>query len=347
MIPQLITKLQGSQDLKEEEMNHAMAELLSDAIPDKEKAEFLRFLAKKGETNDELYAMLSKMDEFGLHIEPKCQGTIVDVCGTGGDKMSTFNISTAASFVIAASGGFVAKHGNRSVSGVSGSADIFEYFGYDLNATPEKTTQILEKDRIVFLFAQKFHPAMRHIAAARKLLGTRTAFNLLGPLSNPARVTNQLIGVFSDEFLQRIILILKRRGAQNIMTVHSDDGLDELSTGAKNKICFLHNDMIETLIVDPQGLGLHKSTIKDLQISSKQDAIKAFLSVLNGNANRSMKEITILNAAGGLIVGNIAKDFKEGIEISKKTLESGKAYSFFTDYIKQYGNPQKIKEVEA
>jgi anthranilate phosphoribosyltransferase len=188
---------------------------------------------------------------------------------------------------------------------------------------------------------------MRHIAAARKLLGTRTAFNLLGPLSNPARVKNQLIGVFSDEFLQRIILILKRRGAQNIMTVHSGDGLDELSTGAKNKVCFLHDGIIETSLIDPQELGLHKSPIKDLQISSKQDAIKAFLSVLNGKANRSMKEITALNAAGGLVVGNIAKNFKEGIEISKNTLESGKAYSFFSDYIKQYGNIQKIEEVEV
>ena len=141
---------------------------------------------------------------FRSHIAPKCKGTIIDVCGTGGDKMHTFNISTTASFVIASCGGIVAKHGNRSSSGISGSADIFEYFGYDLNADPDTITSIIEKYNIGFLFAQKFHPAMKHVSAARKLLQSRTAFNLLGPLCNPAHVKNQLIGVFSDEYLEKI-----------------------------------------------------------------------------------------------------------------------------------------------
>jgi anthranilate phosphoribosyltransferase len=342
-----IAKLQAGQDLNVNEMHDAMSELLSDGVPDKEKAEFLRFLAKKGETNDELYAMLNKMDEFGLHIEPKCSGEVIDMCGTGGDKLSTFNISTTASFVVAASGGFVAKHGNRSVSGVSGSADIFEFFGYDLGMTPKKVTQILEKDKIAFLFAQKFHPSMKHVAAARKMLTSRTAFNLLGPLSNPARVKNQLVGVFSDEFLERIALILKRRNAQNVMTVHSSDGLDELSTGAKNKVCFLHDGKLQTMIVDPQDFGFSKSTIKDLQVRTKIDAIKAFLSVLDGTANRPMREITILNAAAGLIVANVERDFAGGIEIAKQTLESGRAYSFFERYIKKHGDVEKIREVQS
>ncbi|WP_048097330.1 anthranilate phosphoribosyltransferase, partial [Candidatus Nitrosopumilus salaria] len=172
---------------------------------------------------------LDKMQEFSLKVEPKNQGTIIDMCGTGGDKLQTFNISTTASFVVAAAGGIVAKHGNRSSSGVSGSADIFEYFGYDLDLEPSKIADILEKHNICFMFAQKFHPAMRHVSAARKKLGKRTAFNLLGPLSNPAGVKNQMIGVFSTEYLDRIPLILKKRGAQNVMTVRSDDGMDEFS----------------------------------------------------------------------------------------------------------------------
>jgi anthranilate phosphoribosyltransferase len=343
----LIAKLQAGQSLSIEEMKTAMDELLAEKESDASKADFLRFLSEKGETDDELYAMLAKMDEFGIHISPKCQGTLIDVCGTGGDKMQTFNISTTAAFVIAAAGGFVAKHGNRSVSGVSGSADIFEHFGYDLNSSPEKITKTIEKFKIGFLFAQKFHPAMKNVANARKLLAARTAFNLLGPLSNPANVKNQLIGVFSDEYLQRIISILKRHGAQNIMTVHSQDGLDELSTTAKNNVYFLHDGKIEKMIVDPEKLGLHKSSVKDLQVLTRQDAINAFLGVLNGRSNRSMQEITALNAAGGLIVANIAKDFNDGLEIATQTIKSGKAYSHFVDFIKETSDIQKLKEAQS
>ncbi|MEM3089489.1 MAG: anthranilate phosphoribosyltransferase [Candidatus Nitrosotenuis sp.] len=346
MITDTIAKLQSGQDLGLDETLEAMNDILTEGTPDKQKAEFLRFLAKKGETNDELFAMLSKMDELCIHIEPKCSGTIIDMCGTGGDRLSTFNISTTASFIVAASGGYVAKHGNRSVSSISGSADIFEYFGIDLDAYPEKIKSMIESDRIAFLFAQKFHPAMRHVAAARKILGTRTAFNLLGPLCNPARVKNQLIGVFSEELLRRIVLLLQRRGAQSIMTAHSGDGLDELSTGAKNKICFLQNGKITDILLDPQQLGLQRAMLSDLQISSKQQAIKAFLSVLDGTANRSMSEIAMLNAAGGLVVGNIAKDFGEGLEIARNTLQSGAAYKFFVKYVTKYGNRDKIGEVQ-
>jgi anthranilate phosphoribosyltransferase len=224
MLAQLTTKLEAGSDLSISNMNSAMDMLLSDKVPDEQKADFLQKLSKKGETDEELFAMLGKMDEYGIHISPKCQGTIIDMCGTGGDNLQTFNISTTAAFVVAASGGYVAKHGNRSVSGVSGSADIFEFFGYDLNATPERITSIIEKFGIGFLFAQKFHPAMKNVAAARKLVGARTALNLLGPLCSPARVKNQIVGVFSEEYLDRVVAILKMRGAQNIMTVHSEDG---------------------------------------------------------------------------------------------------------------------------
>ncbi len=347
MLEQLTSRLESGTNLTVSEMNSAMDMLLSSSITDEQKAAFLKNLTKKGETDDELYAMLGKMDEYGVHILPKCRGTIIDVCGTGGDNLQTFNISTAAAFVIAACGGSVAKHGNRSVSGVSGSADIFEFFGYDLDAEPQKITSIIEGFGIGFLFAQKFHPSMKNVAAARKILGAKTAFNLLGPINNPAGVKNQLIGVFSEEYVYRVVSILKRRGAQNIMAVHSDDGLDELSTGGKSKVCFLKGGSITRSILDPQKLGLHGSSLKELQVSSKQDAIKAFLSVLNGTSNRSMQEITALNAAGGLIVANLAKNFDEGLEMAMQAIKTGTAYSHFTKFVKGCGDISKIKEAES
>jgi len=201
MISDFIKKLQEKTDLTYDEMNNVMTNILSGNTNNQENADFLSNLAEKGETDDELLGMLDKMQELSLKIEPKNAETIIDMCGTGGDQLQTFNVSTTASFVVAAAGGIVAKHGNRSTSGVSGSADIFEYFGYDLNQEPSKIVQVLEKHKICFMFAQKFHPAMKHVSEARKQLGKRTAFNLLGPLSNPAKVKNQLIGVFSSSVI--------------------------------------------------------------------------------------------------------------------------------------------------
>jgi anthranilate phosphoribosyltransferase len=224
MISELIKKLEQKTNLSYEQVNEVMTVILSGKTTDSENISFLSNLSEKGETDDELLGMLDKMNEFALKVVPKNQGTIIDMCGTGGDKLQTFNISTTASFVVAAAGGIVAKHGNRSSTGVSGSADIFEYFGYDLNQGPTQIADILEKHNICFMFAQKFHPAMKHVAVARKQIGKRTAFNLLGPLSNPAGVKNQLVGVFSIEYLDRLPLIMKRKGIENIMTVRSDDG---------------------------------------------------------------------------------------------------------------------------
>ena len=291
MISEIIKKLESKTDLNYDQINTVMTDILSGKTTDSENISFLSNLAEKGETDDELLGMLDKMQEFSLKVEPKNQGTIIDMCGTGGDKLQTFNVSTTASFVVAAAGGIVAKHGNRSSSGVSGSADIFEYFGYDLNQEPSQITEILQKHNICFMFAQKFHPAMKHVSAARKQLAKRTAFNLLGPLSNPAGVKNQLVGVFSIEYLDRLPAILKRKGVQNIMTVRSDDGMDEFSTSATNRVCILRNDKILMNAIDPEVVGLHKSKLEDIQIKTKEDAIKSFVGVLNGTANQAMMKL--------------------------------------------------------
>ncbi len=345
MISDLILKLQEKTDLTYDEMNNIMTDILSGKTSDSQNMDFLSRLSEKGETDDELLGMLDKMNEYSLKVEPKNIGTIIDMCGTGGDKLQTFNVSTTASFVVAAAGGVVAKHGNRSSSGVSGSADIFEYFGYDLNLESAAIADILEKHNICFMFAQKFHPAMKHVSAARKQLGKRTAFNLLGPLSNPASVKNQLIGVYSIDFLDRLPAILKRKGGENIMTVRSDDGMDEFSTSAVNRVCILRNDKVLMNAIDPEVVGLHKSSLQDIQIKTKQDAIESFVGVLNNTANQAMIETTALNAAGGLIVANIANNFEDGVELALETIKSGKAISLLEKFINDTGNISKLKEI--
>ena len=345
MISEFILKLKEKTELTYDEMNQVMTDVLSGKTDDIQNADFLSSLAEKGETDDELLGMLDKMQEFSLKVKTKNQGPVIDMCGTGGDKLQTFNISTTASFVVAAAGGIVAKHGNRSSSGVSGSADIFEYFGYDLDTEPDKISEMLQKHNICFMFAQKFHPAMKHVSAARKQLGKRTAFNLLGPLSNPAGVKNQLVGVFSTEYLDRLPLLLKRKGAENIMTVRSDDGMDEFSTSAVNRVCILKNDKVLMNAIDPEVVELHKSSLADIQIKTKEEAIKSFVTVLNNTANQAMIETTVLNAAGGLIVANISKNFEEAVELALNTIKSGKAFSLLEKFVQDTGDISKLKEI--
>ena len=346
MIKEFTQQLSRGDNLTIEQMTSVMNEILGGTQNDQDIAEFLKNLTQKGESDDELLAMLNKMEEYSLHISPNCRGKIIDVCGTGGDKLKTFNISTAASFVIAGAGGNVAKHGNRSISGVSGSADIFEYFGLDLNSEPNKVNETIEKFGIGFMFAQKFHPAMKNVANARKVVGGRTAFNLLGPLTNPAMVKNQLIGVFSEDYQERIVKILKRKNAETVMAVRSADGMDELSTTSKNQICMLKNNTITKMTLDPQEVGLQKGNISDIQISSKEDAIESFVNVLNNSANKTKIEITALNAAGGLIVSNIADSFTDAVELSLDTIRSGKAFDKLKNFVKNCGDIEKLERIE-
>ena len=346
MINDLTQQLLRGNNLTIDQMTYVMNEILSGTQDDQDVAEFLKNLTQKGESDDELLAMLNKMEEYSLHISPNCNGKIIDVCGTGGDNLKTFNISTAASFVIAAAGGNVAKHGNRSISGVSGSADVFEYFGFDLNSEPSKVNETIEKFGIGFMFAQKFHPAMKNVANARKSVGGRTAFNLLGPLTNPAMIKNQLIGVFSDDYQERIVKILKRKNAETIMAVRSADGMDELSTTSKNQICMLKNNIITKMTLDPQEVGLQKGNITDIQISSKEDAINSFVTVLNGSANKTKIEVTALNAAGGLIVSNIVDSFADAVELALNTIHSGKAFDKLENFVKNCGDIEKLEGVK-
>ncbi|MDC0194337.1 anthranilate phosphoribosyltransferase [Candidatus Nitrosopelagicus sp.] len=333
-------------DLTFEEMSSEMSDILNGKNNDDEIAEFLRSLSEKGETDEELQAMLTKMNEYSVRISPRCHGSLIDVCGTGGDNLQTFNISTAASFVIAGAGGNVAKHGNRSVSGISGSADIFEYFGFNLQSETCVVEEMIEKLGIGFMFAPTFHPAMKNVAPARKILGKRTAFNLLGPLCNPANVKHQLIGVFADDYIKRIVMIMQKNHSETILAVRSVDGMDELTTTSKNKVCMLKNNEISEFIINPEEYNMENGNLSDIQISTKQDAIDAFVNVLNNTSNKTMKEITILNAAGGMIVGGLCDEFKDGVELAAETINNGKAFEKLKQFAKENNAHEKLEEIK-
>ena len=331
-------------DLTFNEMSSVMSDILNGRNNDEEIAEFLRDLSDKGETDEELRAMLTKMNEFSVNISPRCHGSIIDVCGTGGDNLQTFNISTTASFVIAGAGGNVAKHGNRSVSGISGSADIFEYFGFNLSSEPWIVEEMIEKIGIGFMFAPTFHPAMKNVAAARKIIGKRTAFNLLGPLCNPAKVKHQMIGVFADNYIERIVKIMERNFSETILAVRSYDGMDELSTTSKNKACLLKNNQITEFIINPTDYNMDEGNLADIQISTKKDAIDAFVQVLNNTSNKTMKQITILNAAGGMLSGGMCEKFNEGVELATQTINSGAAFDKLKQFAKENNANEKLEK---
>ena len=333
-------------DLTFDEMSSEMSDILNGKNNDDEIAEFLRSLSEKGETDEELRAMLTKMNEHSVRISPRCHGSLIDVCGTGGDNLQTFNISTTASFVIAGAGGNVAKHGNRSVSGISGSADIFEYFGFNLQSETRVAEEMIEKLGIGFMFAPTFHPAMKNVALARKILGKRTAFNLLGPLCNPANVKHQLIGVFADDYIKRIVMIMQKNHSETILAVRSEDGMDELSTTSKNKVCMLKNNEISEFIINPEEYNMEKGNLSDIQISTKQNAIDAFVNVLNNTSNKTMKEITILNAAGGMLVGGLCDEFKDGVELATETINNGKAFEKLKQFAKENNAQEKLEGIK-
>ena len=345
MLDELTDTLKNNQSLSFEEMATAMNEILQGEHKDETIANFLQNLTSKGETDDELLAMLNKLNQFSVSISPNCKSSVIDMCGTGGDNLKTFNISTAASFVVAAAGGYVAKHGNRSVSGVSGSADIFEYFGFDLGSDPTKVVKMIENIGIGFMFAPTFHPAMKNVANARKILGKRTAFNLLGPLSNPANVKHQLVGVFADGYIKRIVKMMQKNNSETILAVRSEDGMDELSATSKNKVCMLKNNEITEFVINPEDYNIRNGSLSDIQISTKQEAINAFTNVLNDTSNKTMKDVTILNAAGGILVSGICDRFDDSLELSRETINNGSAFKKLRQFSKINNGLNKLEEI--
>lgn len=345
MIRDSIKKLSERKDLAYDETAECIREIMGGKADDLSISNFLLALTMKGESIDELKAMLDVMNGFSIKIRPSVNGRLIDTCGTGGDKIKTFNISTAAAFIAAASGVNVAKHGNRSVSGICGSADVLESFGYDLNTEPNVIEKCIEQLGIGFMFAPRFHPAMKNVANARKQLGIRTAFNILGPLSNPADVNAQVVGVSDPVLIDKIANVLKDV-RDEVMVFHARDGLDELSNTCINQIAWVRNGSVNKFDLNPKSFKISVADPADVSVMNKEESLEHTFKVLNGTANQKRISIVLLNAAASLIVANKADSFEDGIELAKQTVKSGKAYEKLKSLIRQCGNVSVLEEME-
>ncbi len=322
-IKQALQKLLDSQSLTREEMRAVMLQIMTGAVSDAQMASFLIALRCKGESIDEITAAVEVMRKLALPINITGKH-IVDTCGTGGDGANTFNISTTVAFVVAAAGGVVAKHGNRSVSSSCGSADVLEAAGVNLNVSSEIVSHCIQEIGIGFLFAPKHHGAMKHTIAVRKEMGVRTLFNLLGPLSNPATAKNQLIGVFAKQWVEPLAQVLKNLGSEHVLVVHADDGLDEISIASPTFVAELKNGQIDTYQITPEMLGLSHGNLSDLAVTDANSSLNILKSVLN-NQSGSAKDIVLLNAGAAIYAANLTDSLKMGVLKAQEVIASGAA----------------------
>ncbi len=341
-------KLVARANLSDKEITEALDAILAGAVSDAAIAAFLVALAMKGETAEELRSILLSLRNHATKITPDVQGPLIDTCGTGGDSIRSFNISTAAAIVAAAAGAKVAKHGNRSISGVCGSADFFEYIGLDLNTPPSKVKSCIEFTGIGFLFAPLFHPSMKHVANARKIIGVRTVFNMVGPLSNPCtNISGQVIGVFEPSLLDTFAEACQGH-VNEAMIVHAHDGFDEISNTCENDILWVSSEKQTTkrIRLHPKIIGMQTAKPEQLVVTTKEDSIRNTLQSIYGLASREKQDIVTLNAAAALVVAKIAHDFKEGVEIANDTIKSGKAQDKLSQLVKYCGDLEKLRESE-
>jgi len=349
VIKEGIQKLIDGRDLAYEESQEIMKEIMSGKATSAQIAAFLTALRMKGETVDEITAFTEAMKEYCRRIRPHVNGRLVDTCGTGGDKIKTFNISTMAAFVVAGAGVAVAKHGNRSVTSKSGSADVLEMLGLNLNMEPEVVEKAIETVGIGFMFAPIFHPAMTHAVGPRRELGIRTVFNILGPLTNPAGADAQLLGVYDRRLVEPLSHALKNLGCEEAMTVHGLDGLDEVSTIGKTAISWLKEDEITTIETSPRDFGIRMARPEDVRGATPEESAAITFKILNGGCgiNDPKTEIVLVNATAGIIVGGEAEDFVYGMEITRESIESGSAYKKLKSLVKaSNGDPSKLEELE-
>lgn len=349
MIREGIQKLIETKDLTYEESNTIMTEVMSGKATNSQTAAFLTALRMKGESVEEIIAFASVMKNHCQSIHPKVHGRLVDIVGTGGDKIKTFNVSTTAAFIIAGAGVPVAKHGNRAVTSKSGSADVLEKLGLNLKLEPPEIETIIEQVGVGFMFAPKFHPAMKYAAEPRREIGIRTVFNLLGPLTNPAPITGQVLGVYDARLVEPMAYALQKLGCQEAIIAHGLDGLDEISTVGKTLIAHLKNSKVTLKKVNPEQFGLKRVTPLDLQCSSVEESEQTLYNILNGKLNDIAKtEIVLVNAAAGIVVGGKASTFKKALEIAKESIASGAAYNKLKAMVKASGGDlSKLEELEA
>ncbi len=319
-----IEKLQNKENLMQEEIQEVMQGIMAGEAHEDDVAAFLLALRGKGPTVDEITGAAQIMRKFVVGIDTKHEN-ILDTCGTGGDKKGTFNISTITAFVVAAAGVAVAKHGNRSVSSKCGSADVLEALGIDLNIEQKHLNDCLDEVGIAFLFAQKLHPAMKNVAPVRKKLGVETIFNILGPLTNPAKATHQILGVYSRELVEPMAHVLKNLGLKRALVVHGADGLDEITTTDKTFISEYDGSDIISYDISPDELGINRAKPEDINGGDLSRNVHIFEEILSGNAG-PMQDIVTLNAAYALYIAEKVSNISDGMALAKETINSGKAY---------------------
>lgn len=331
-IQQAIQCVLDKQDLSAEQMNQVMRIIMTGEATAAQIGGFLIGLRMKGETVDEIAAAASVMRELASGVKVSGEH-IVDIVGTGGDGSNTFNISTACTFVVAAAGGTVAKHGNRSVSSKSGSADLLEAAGVNLNLSPEQVASCIEQVGVGFMFAPQHHSAMKYAIGPRKEMAVRTIFNVLGPLTNPAGAPNQLLGVFSDELVEPLANVLNKLGSDHVLVVHSKDGMDEISIGASTRVSELKDGKVITYTITPEQFGFESADISEIEVKSPEESLTVINMVLK-NVPGAARDIVLLNSGAAIYAANLVESLEDGIKKAEEVLASGAAKQKLADLVK-------------
>jgi anthranilate phosphoribosyltransferase len=301
-----------------------MQSLMSGVLSDDIIESYVLALNEKGVTAENIFDAATVMRQFSKQVVIHDKTHLVDTCGTGGDGIQTFNVSTLSAIVAASAGVKVAKHGGRSVSSKCGSADVLEVLGVNVNLTADKVASLVNTIGIAFMFAPNFHPAMRYAAPVRKKLGIRTIFNVLGPLANPALATRQVLGVYDKSLTQTMAEVLSKLGSEHVMVVHGEDGMDEISISSPTTVTELKNKTITTYTIQPADFGLDIADLKTIQVENAEASKAMMLDVLNGSQG-SHRNITILNAGAAIYISGISSTLKEGIEKAASVIDQGLA----------------------
>ncbi len=322
-MPEAINQVLARKDLNAEQMTHVMQTIMTGGATPAQIGGFLIGLRMKGETVTEIASAAGVMRELATQVAVKGEH-LVDTCGTGGDSSGSFNISTASAFVTAAAGAQVAKHGNRSISSKSGSADVLEAAGVQLDLNPEQVAQCIEEVGVGFMFAPAHHSAMKHAIGPRKEMGARTIFNVLGPLTNPAGAPNQVLGVFSEELLEPLANVLQKLGSRHVLVVHARDGLDEISIGEATEVAELKEGQIRRYSITPEQFGMIRTPIEAIKAKDAEDSLAIIRALLEDQAGPA-RDIVCLNAGAAIYVAGLADTLANGIKRADEVITSGEA----------------------
>ncbi len=323
MIKEMIGKVVEGEDLSFDESKAVMREIMEGNATAVQVGSFITALRMKGETVDEITGCVSVMREKATRIDVG-DSVVIDTCGTGGDAKSTFNISTAAAFVVAGAGLKVAKHGNRASSSLCGSADVLKLLGVNVDANTKIVEKCIQKANIGFLMAPLLHSSMKHAVGPRREIGIKTIFNILGPLTNPARATRQVIGVYDAKLTDLVSKVLKKLNAEHAFVVYGYDGMDEITTTDKTKVCELKDGKIKSYFITHDSFNIAKAELKDFFVNSPEESANAISAVLDG-ASGPKRDIVLLNASAAIVVGEGAENLKDGIQVAAESIDSGKA----------------------